>query len=204
MTNGWFDELYGASQHLLEVMLNALAPGYAWAKEWQVLLAGLLVFFAAIIVARAILKMSANRSVQAVPDKKQTKLDLREAAKPVGANPASQELVGNLEQLRSLIRSALASFTLTTEKENSPAFFLCQRITHLRLEQIPPSAAKPAREIHAALLQQLETLRKQLKKDATPTEISGILVQINTSARNLVAALVPASDQRRQVNSDLR
>src|ERR1700751_4713913 len=117
MTNGWFDELYGASQHLLEVMLNALAPGYAWAKEWQILLAGLLVFFAAIIVARAILKMSATRPVQAMPDKKQTKLDLREAAKPVGANPvganpASQELVGNLEQLRSLIRSALASFTL--------------------------------------------------------------------------------------------
>jgi len=213
--DGWFDELYGTSRHMLEVVVGALAFAAAWAKEWQVLLAGLLVFLAAIIVARAIVKTGAIRPVHAASGRKQTKPDLRQAAKPASAGPqvvppqvapqdASQELVGNLEQLRSLIRSALSSFTLTTEKENSPASFLCQRITHLRLEQIPPSAAKPAREAHAALLLQLETLRGQLKKDAPAAEISETLVQMNTSARNVVAALAPASDQPRQAVSEQR
>jgi hypothetical protein len=211
MAEGWFDELYGASQHFLDVSWNALVLAYAWAKEWQPLLAGLLVVIAALIVARAILKTSLRSSPQAGSAKNQAKLDLRQGAKSAGANPsgsspqgASQELVGNLEQLRSLVRSALASFTLTAEKENSPAFFLCQRIAHLRLEQLPPNAAKPAREIHAALLQQLELLRLHLKKDALPAEISESLVLLNTSARNLVAALVPASDQRRQAGSEQR
>jgi hypothetical protein len=72
------------------------------------------------------------------------------------------------------------------------------------LEQIPPSAAKPAREAHAALLLQLETLRGQLKKDAPAAEISETLVQMNTSARNVVAALAPASDQPRQAVSEQR
>src|SRR5882757_5174391 len=206
MTEGWFDEIYGASQHFLDVSWNALVLAYAWAKEWQPLLAGLLVVIAALIVARAILKTSLRSSPQVGLAKNQAKLDLRQDAKSAalpGSNPqgASQELVGNLEQLRSLVRSALASFTLTAEKENSPAFFLCQRIAHLRLEQLPPNAAKPAREVHAALLQQLELLRLHLKKDAPPAEISESLVQLNTSARNLVAALAPASDQRRQAGS---
>ena len=209
MNEAWFDGLYGASQQLLAVASNGLAVAYAWAKEWQPLLAGLLVVVAAIIVARAIRKTTSMRATQTrsgkiEPKLDQPKLDLRQAAKPPVPQGASQELVGNLEQLRSLIRSALASFTLTTEKENSPAFFLCQRIAHLRLEPLPPHPARPAREFHATLLQQLETLRMQLKKDAPPAEISESLVQINTSARNLVAALVPASDQRRQVNSDMR
>jgi hypothetical protein len=221
MADGWFDELYGASRYFLDTGWNALVLAYAWAKEWQPLLAGLLVVVAALIVARAILKTSPRALPQAGPAKNQPKLDLRRGAKSAGPslpgsslpssslpspNPqgASQELVGNLEQLRSLVRSARASFTLTTEKENSPAFFLCQRIAHLRLEQLPPNAAKPAREAHAALLQQLELLRLHLKKDALPAEISESLVQLNTTARNLVAALVPASDQRRQAGSEQR
>ena len=206
MAYGWFDELYGAGQQALDVTWNALVLASAWAKEWQSLLAGLLVVLAAMIVARAILKAASMRPAQAVSGKNQPKLDLRQAAKPTGvpAQGASQELIGNLEQLRSLIRSALASFTLTSEKENSPAFFLCQRIAHLRLEPFPPNASKTAREFHAALLQQLELLRLHLKKDAPSAEISEILVQLNTGARNLVAALTPASDQRRHVNSDLR
>jgi hypothetical protein len=48
------------------------------------------------------------------------------------------------------------------------------------------------------LLEQLETLRQQLKKEAQPVEISGTLVQLNTSARSLVTALAPSSGNRRQ------
>jgi hypothetical protein len=199
---GWFDE--GAVQQFLDATLNSLALAYGWAKEWQPLLAGLLVVFSAIIVARSIRKATSLRSLQAAAAAKDPpKLDLRQAEKPVGASPqgACDALVGELEQLRSLIRSALASFTLTTEKQNSPALFLCQRIARLRLEQLPSDAAKPVRECHTALLEQLELLRLHIKKDAPPAETAGILVQLNTSARNLLTALVPASDKRPAIRS---
>jgi hypothetical protein len=202
---GWFDE--GAAQQFLDTTLNGLALAYGWAKEWQPLLAGLLVVFAAIIVARSTRKTMAMRALQTAPAAKDPPpLDLRQAEKPAGAGPqdAYDELVSNLEQLRSLIRSALASFTLTTEKENSPAYFLCQRVARFRVEQLPPNATKPAREFHATLQEQLELMRLHLKKDAPPAEAAGILIQLNTSARNLVATLAAASDTRRQANSDVR
>jgi hypothetical protein len=122
------------------------------------------------------------------------------------AEEISGELVGELEQLRSLIRSALAAFTLTAEKENSPVQFLCQRIARLRPERFALSAgaAKAQHETHAALLEQLEALRQQLKKDAKPAEISGTLVQLNTSARSLLAALAPLAAPRRQAGSEQR
>ena len=132
------------------------------------------------------------------------RLNSRPAAAP--AKVAPDGLIGNLEHLRSLIRSAMASVTLTTEKENSPANFLCQRIARLQLERVPlpSSASKTARELHATLLRQLESLRLHLKKDALSNDISEILVQLNGSARNLVAALTPTSDKRRQAKSDPR
>jgi hypothetical protein len=122
---------------------------------------------------------------------------------------APQELAGNLEQLRSMIRSALTSFTLTADKENNPGYFLCQRIAHLHLERfpLPVNANKAARELHAMLLTQLESLRQNLnqnpKKDM-PGDVAQLLVQLNTSARSLLAALAAAPDTRLKANSDLR
>ena len=138
-----------------------------------------------------------------------SRLDLRSDGEPFSGNPAEtpQELAGNLEQLRSMIRSALTSFTLTADKESNPGYFLCQRITHLHLERfpLPANANKPARELHAALLMQLESLRQNLnqnpKKDM-PGDVAQLLVQLNTSARSLLAALGAAPDTR--LKADLR
>ena len=194
---------------------DKLQLAYDWAKEWQILLAGVLVFFAALIVAWAIIRAA---KLAARPDgKSRSQADLRLAspnpAMGAASNPASNstaaqsgELIGALEQLRSLIRSALAAQPASGENENNPATFLCQRILHLRLESLPPSAnmAKAAQEDYAALLKQLNVLRSHLKKDAPPEEMSEILVQINGSARSLVAALIPASEKRRPAVQDLR
>jgi hypothetical protein len=196
---------------------DKLQLAYDWAKEWQILLAGLLVFFAALIVAWAIVR-AAKLGSAARPDAKTRLLaDLRLAsldpAATAPSNPVSHsagaqsgELIGALEQLRSLIRSALAALPASGEKENNPATFLCQRILHLRLETLPPSAnmGKAGQEDYAALLQQLITLRSHLKKDGSPAEIARILVQINGSARGLLTALTPASEKRRQAVQDLR
>ncbi len=182
---------------------------YDWAKEWQILLAGLLVLAAAAIFAWATIraaKIAAARS----DTKAKAQLDLRLAPAPAGASApaaASPELLNGLEQLRSLIRSALGSLPQSSEKpverENSPAFFLCQRILHLRLDQMAPPAraGKAALEGYSDLLTQLNALRAHLKKDAPASELSGILVQINASARSLVSALTPAAEKRRQAET---
>jgi hypothetical protein len=204
---GWF----AGERPRVDIDWSKFYLAYDWAKEWQILLAGLLVFFAALIFAWATIRAAKMRAAPRPEAKARSQADLRlepgpastAVSQPVAA-AQSGELVSTLEQLRSLIRSALAS--LPGETENSPATFLCQRILHLRLDQMPPSAntGKAAQEGYAALLKQLGVLRSQLKKEAPAEEISEILVQINSSARNLVAALHPASEKRRQANLDKR
>lgn len=200
MIGTWFNELFG--EQTLDALSAALISAYGWAKEWQILLAGVLVFAAALILARALRRAPAPRSARRTP----ADLDLRQAPKPASPAGSPSELIGELEQLRSLIRSALAAFTLTAEKENSPVQFLCQRIARLRPERFAPSAgaAKAQHDTHTALLEQLEALRQQLKKDAKPAEISGTLIQLNTSARSLLAALAPEAVTRRQAASEQR
>jgi hypothetical protein len=199
---------------------DKLYLAYDWAREWQILLAGVLVFLAALIFAWATIR-AAKISAAAKPEiKVRSQSDLRQApaalSGPAASPPeaASPELISALEQLRSLIRSALGSLPQTSEKtnektgekESSPAYFLCQRILHLRLDQLPPptQAGKEAQEGFAAMLKQLNVLRSHLKKDASPADLSEILVQINTSARGLGAALAPAAERRRQATQDNR
>jgi len=203
MISNWFSGLLGGEK-ALDAISNALISAYAWAREWQVLLAGLLVLAAALILARAIRKSGRARIVPEIGSENDQS-DLRSAPNPGGVADTSGKLVGELEQLRSLIRSALAAFTLTAEKENSPVQFLCQRVARLRPDRFPLSAgaSKPQRDLYAGMLEQLETLRRQLKKEAKPAEISGTLIQLNTSARSLAAALAPASE-RRQAGSEQR
>jgi hypothetical protein len=201
MVESGFAELLGAGQSFLDAAMDALTLAYGWAKEWQPLLAGLLVVFAAFIFASATLKAARIRAAAilqtgaASPDRAS---DLRMAAGPAGRPPPAGKLTGTLEQLRSLIRSAMSSLTFAAEKENSPAHFLCQRIAHLPLERCPPpdDATVAARELYIRLLEQLESLRLNLKKEAPVTENSDILLQLNTTARNLMAAL--ANRTRRQ------
>jgi len=206
MDENWFDGVLNALGPFWQAAMSGLAQAYEWARAWQVLLAGVLVLLAAIIVARAIVKAAALRSPAA---RDGSRLDLRSDGGPFSGNPAEtpQELAGNLEQLRSMIRSALTSFTLTADKESNPGYFLCQRIAHHHLERfpLPVNANKPARELHAALLMQLESLRQNLnqnpKKDM-PGDVAQLLVQLNTSARSLLAALGAAPDTR--LKADLR
>ena len=195
---------------------DKLYLAYVWAKEWQILLAGLLVFFAALIFAWALVRAAKLGAAARRPQP-----DLRLAPNPLSSplaspisSPApgpvtpipaaqSSELISTLEQLRSLIRSALASLPPEkSETENNPATFLCQRILHLRLDQLPPPAntGKAAQDGHAALVTQLNLLRSHLKKNAPSGEISEILVRINSSARNLGAALLAPSEKRRHVD----
>jgi hypothetical protein len=207
MNADWLGELLGGDR-TLDAISNALVSAYGWAKEWQALLAGLLVLTAGFVVARSIRKAAPSRNVPTdIPGG--ARLDMRREPK-ANSRPdmpdRSAELIGEMEQLRSLIRSALSAFTLTAERENSPVQFLCQRVARLRPDRftLPAAAPRPQHELFANLLEQLESLRQQLKRDAKPTEITATLIQLNASARGLVAALAPATVIRRQAGSDLR
>jgi hypothetical protein len=205
MIGNWFSDLFGGEQ-TLNAISTTLISSYVWAKEWQVLLAGLLVVIAALIIARAIRKALAGpgtKSSSLDDVRLDLRLEPRPAARPIGQQDRSGQLVGELEQLRSLIRSALSAFTLTAERENSPVQFLCQRVARLRPDRYPlsPRAAKAQHDLYTALLEQLEVLRQQLKREAKPVEISATLVQLNTSARNLVAELASQATSRRQAGS---
>ena len=209
MNANWLSELLGGDQ-TLDAISNALVAAYGWAKEWQALLAGLLVLTAGFVVARSIRKASPGHNPHTeIPAG--ARLDMRREPKAKAQarsdlHDRSAELIGELEQLRSLFRSALSAFTLTAEKENSPVQFLCQRVARMRPDRfmLPASAPKPQSELFAGLLDQLDTLRQQLKRDAKPTEISATLIQLNASARGLVTALAPSTVIRRQAGSDLR
>ena len=183
----------------MEALQDTLYSASLWAKEWQTLIAGLLVLFASLIFARAVLKAAGINAAAARSEADARSLpDLRQAAKPPSQPAVSTELIGALEQLRSMVRSALASLTQTNEKENGPAYFLCQRIAHLRLERfaLPPGATKAAHEMRATLSEQLESLRQCLTREASSNELSQILVQLNASARNLANLLAAAPVKR--------
>jgi len=202
MTGNWISSLRGDQN--LDAAANALISAYGWVKEWQVLLAGLLVVVAGLIVARAIRKAPAKvPAPEVIPDR--GRLDLRREPRASAPPDRPGNLIGELEQLRSLIRSALSAFTLTAG-ENSPVQFLCQRVARLRPERFPlPGSATPAQHgLFAELLEQMDSLRQQLKREIKPDEMTGTLIKLNTSARNLVAALEPQLVSRRQAGSDLR
>jgi hypothetical protein len=193
----------------VETLQDTLSVASLWVKEWQPLIAGLLVVLAALILARATVKAAQINAAatRSRPDARDRSLpDLRQSARPPSTPAVSSELLGALEQLRSMVRSALASLTLTSEKENGPAYFLCQRIAHLRLERfaLPPGTTKAAHELCATLSEQLESLRLSLAKNASADEVAQILVQLNASARNLTSTLLPAPLKRQQAASDAR
>ena len=207
MNGNWLGDLLG--DQTLDAISNALVSAYGWAKEWQALLAGFLVLTAGFVVARSIRKAAPSANAQTDTLPAGARLDMRREPKAQGRpdlQDRSAELIGEMEQLRSLIRSALSAFTLTAEKENSPVQFLCQRVARMRPDRftLPASAPKPQHELFAGMLDQLDALRQQLKRDAKPTEITATLIQLNASARGLVAALAPSTAPRRQTGSDLR
>jgi len=193
----------------LDTLSNALTSAYGLAKEWQILLAGLLagllVLAAALVVARAIRKGPGTAPLRETVAN-EARLDLRREPRAVIPLATTGELAGELEQLRSLIRSALSAFTLTAEQENSPVQFLCQRVARLRPERfpLPVSATQAQRSLYAEVLEQLDMLRQQLKREIKPAEMSGTLIKLNTSARNLIATLEPHLVNLRQVRSEQR
>ncbi|MBA2588365.1 MAG: hypothetical protein H0U98_07035 [Alphaproteobacteria bacterium] len=167
-------------------------------KEWQPLLGGLLAFIAACIFAAG--SVAAARIRAGARMKEALHSDLRAASGPEQRSPNSQpvDLVRDLEQLRSLVRSALSALTSNAKAAAEPvvaSHLSCDRILRLQLEaaKLPQDAPTSANDFLVLLVQHIEALGLLLKKSASASEIANVLIQVNTAARNLLAVLAPAS-----------
>jgi hypothetical protein len=192
--NDWFGQMTNTVQHMLNSLPAASGLDYGWTQQWPPLLAGLVVVAVAGVLTREMLKGGPVRSdTAAEPDIRDGDLDLRNRPAPAVPRPPSPplDMVRRLEQLRSLIRSALAALTPIEGTPGGISPVLYERIFNLGLEDavLLEEAPMAARKALKALLRQLETLKARAGTDASTANISGTLIKMNTSARDLVAAL---------------
>jgi hypothetical protein len=168
-----------------------LGQWIALAKEWQPLLAGVLAVIASIIFAVAIIKAAQIHVSGSKHRDRTVAQDLRysPAARQIDTT-AYDDVIGNLEKLRSLLRSALSSLS-SVNPDNEAARALCARIASSEWQyfSIPADTDKRLQETYGALLNQFELLRKVLREQWSNTEASSILIQLNASARTLIDAL---------------
>lgn len=203
----WLSGLVQAAHLFAQSIPDAFWLAYYWAREWQVLLGGLLLVLAARIFALGTVRAARIRSAAtiraaqvaagaAAHDDERTDAPRSASPSPPGpVSPREHDLVQKIEQLRSLIRSAM--FTLTTDEQGTDAAAnpYCARIVQLRFDEkdLPANPTASTLELYRKLLLQLATVRRINERRSTQAELSEALVQLNARAREFGAALTPAA-----------
>ena len=214
----WFSGIGQAFRLFLLALPDAFWLAYAWAKAWQVLLAGLCVIVAAEIYSRARVRAARIgagamiRSAQitaGVPANgelapSEAQLAPLPQAVPPPVSPEAQ-LLQKLEQLRSLIRSAMSTLAVDATRADAGPNFYCERIAQLRFDEtiLPDELSPTARELHQNLLLQLALVREAVEKKAALSELSRTLVQLNARARGLAAAIAPVESLAEPTNAQV-
>jgi len=193
-----------------ESVPEAIGLAYAWAKEWQGLLGGLLFVASAWILARAGVRVTRIRAAAMV---RSAEIAARGpgAPKPVAApapvvaqavaesppvlSPQS-ELFKKLEQLRRLIRSALSTLGSDSGMLQSAPNFYCERISLMHFEPEIDCVDLPdaGRDAYKRLTLQLAVVRYAAEKGSAQAELSQALVQLNARARELSSVLSPPAN----------
>ena len=198
-------EFAHAGRLFVETIPLAFWLAYGWAKEWQGLLGGLLILVAARIFSQGSLRAARIRATAMIRSAQiaaggAANQDLRAAnassrVEPVPRRPASpeNELFQRVEQLRSLIRSAMSTLTVDAGTSDANSNFFCERIAllHFNEDALPPSTTLPVRDLYQRLMAQLETLRLASVNKAPQSVLSDALMQLNTRAREFSSALAP-------------
>ena len=188
---------------------DALWLAYAWAKAWQVFLAGAFVLIAAQIFAQASVRSARIRAAASVRaaqiaagissgphEKRDSPSSPSIEILPAEAWPQRREdhdLVHKLEQLRSLIRSAMAMLGSDIEGTVVAGSIYCERIARLHFEEkdLPIAVTANTLELYKHLLLQLAAVRRANEKGVAQSVLSEALFQLNTRARELAAAVAP-------------
>jgi len=168
--------------------LAVLDPWIALAKEWQLLLAGLLAVAASIILAVGMVMAAKIREARSNAKLERPDMqDLRTSAPSSSIDTETFESINsNLENLRSLVRCALSSLS-SNDVSDETARALCTRIAAFQWKYfpLPDHADDRLRETYTTYLNQFELLRVVLSKESPPSEASAILIQLNANARKL-------------------
>lgn len=183
-----------------------------WIERWQPLLAASVTFLAACIFAVASTRLAHSllgaASAGAVRTAK-TRRDLRVEPKAdeTKAQNEPDDLIQDLERIRSVARSALS--TLTSSDDATASFFAksyasCLRLTDLTLDSSTlPAHAPQAAHRHLETLQQHIAALRSLNKQMPASEISEILINVHGTARHLARTLqLRVETQAAAVESD--
>jgi len=212
----WLIGLGHAGRFIVQSIPDAFWLAYYWAREWQVFLGGTLVLIAAQIYAQASVRSARIRAVASVraaqiatgtilareerlePSFSQTSAMVPQRQTP----PPEHDLAHKLEQLRSLIRSAMASLAADVDGADTTGNIYCERIARLRFEEENSTSGLTVNglELYRKLLLQLSTVRRASERRLTRTDLSEALFQLNARARELASALrTPATNSRAPV-----
>ena len=202
----WWPNIGHATRLVIAGVPEACWLIYSWAKDWQGLLAGFFLLAAAWVFAKGSERAARIRAdamiraaelgagAQAVAGLRtvaaQPQAVRVEALRPLPGSPEN-ELLQRVEQLRSLIRSAMSTLTSDAGRVSSAPNFYCERITLLRFDEtsLPPGLTPAQRELHKKLVLTLAALRQATEKKVPQAELSQALVQLNARARELSNAL---------------
>jgi len=207
----WLADIGHAVRLFVDSIPYAVWLAYSWAKEWQGLLGGLLLVAAAWIFTQGSLRTARIRAASIVrsaeiaargqpvampaPARAVAKAKPEAQATPEPPEPLSleSELMRKVEQLRSLIRSAMSTLTSDSGTLQSAPNFYCERISQMRFddEEIPTALPEAARDPYKRLTLQLAVVRYATEKKSSQADLSQALVQLNARARELSSVLSP-------------
>jgi hypothetical protein len=207
----WLTELDQTGRAFIQSIPDVFWLAYYWAKDWQIFLGGTLVLIAAQIYAQASIRAARIRAAASVraaqiatgavpgqdarlePSFSQATPTLPRRQSPPYS--IDRDLAHKLEQLRSLIRSAMASLGADVDGADATGNIYCERIARLRFEEadLPAAPTPNMLELYKRFLLQLATVRRASEGKFKRTDLTEALFQLNARARELASALGPHS-----------
>ena len=186
---------------------DAFWLAYYWAKDWQIFLSGAFILLAAQIFVRGSVRSARIQAAAAVraaqitagvrPSRDgQLEADASSKATARQLPPsisAEHDVLRKIEQLRSLIRSALSMLTSDADGPDASSNVYCERIARLRFDErdLPPNPSANLLGAYKRFLLQLATIRRVTERRLGQKESQEALVQLNARAREFAAAIAP-------------
>jgi hypothetical protein len=213
----WLTVLGHTGRDLSQSIPGAFWLVYYWAKDWQIFLGGTLVLLAAQVYAQASVRSARIRAAASIraaqiatgampgnDEKREPSFLQASPMPPARQSPphsVERDLAHKLEQLRSLIRSAMASLAADVDGADATGNIYCERIVRLRFEEqdLPAGLTANTLELYKRLLLQFATVRRASQRGMSQPDLSEALFQLNARARELASAIAPATTSARLV-----
>ena len=202
----WPSNIGYTARLVIDVVPDAFWIAYYWVRDWQGLVVGILLIFAAQIFSqrsiraariRATAMIRAAQIAAGVSTPNGTRSDLPKAITAlgpatIGKAPSSQTtLLQKVEQTRSLVRSAMSTLTSNLGRADLAPNFFCQRIAQLQFSdaELPAEITPAALQVFRKFTAQLAEVRQAVEHNSPHAELSPALVQLNSCAREFAASI---------------